>query len=143
VYASNNINSSAKEGFAAGTSMCHRGEMHASDLGSKSMSIRVSLPFLLFLSSMIVLTAMALYPQARYQRAQESIYHKPEMGTFGNSLKTKVPDTRTAIFIDFSLRHFSISPGSLRGVSLSPSSISGIRPRIKLELPAAPLPVTS
>jgi hypothetical protein len=65
--------------------MCHRGEMDlASDLGGKSMSIRVSLLFLLFLSSVIVLTAMAPYPpypQARYRRAQESIYRRPAMGT--------------------------------------------------------------
>jgi hypothetical protein len=55
--------------------------MHlASDLGSKYMSIRALLLFL-FLSSMIALTVLAPYPQARYRRAQESIYHGPAMGT--------------------------------------------------------------
>jgi hypothetical protein len=75
--------------------------MHlASDLGSKSMSIRASLLFLLLPSSMIVLTVMA--PQARYRRAQESIYHRPAVGTLETVCRRRFP-TRGWPFLSISL----------------------------------------
>ena len=65
------INSSGKEGLilsTVDTSMCHSQRRDASSLGPRKQ-IHASSLFLLFLSTVIVLTVMTPHPQARHRRA--------------------------------------------------------------------------
>jgi hypothetical protein len=99
------INSSAKEGLILSTvdiSMCHSQRRDASSLGPRKQ-IHVDQSVAPLLVPLLHDCAHRLGTVSASSLSKSAGEHIPRAGdgNFGNSLRMKVPDARTAIFIDF------------------------------------------